>query len=176
MGHWANNFQNFVLFCSAGHRKSNLCVRRYFVTKNNMFQRKVFFYKRFRTLIGKVCTFEKNICLGSKTSILVVLRNVLGEKFCIKNFFFFEKFYRTLWEYFSDFRLTCFRQGWHHSILLLPRRVSGKNSAKKSLFHCFQTWSKKSTFGKTSGWMWKLYCTCPEELLQRNVLYQKALF
>ena len=115
--------------------------------KTKCFRERCFFYKCFRTLIGKVCTFEENNCLGSKTSILGVLRNVLGGNFCIKNLFLV-KFYRTLREFFSDFRLTCFRQGCHHSILLLPRKVSGKFFPKKKFFSLFPDLEQKLDYWK----------------------------
>ena len=64
-------FKTLCCFVQQGHRKSNLCVRRYFVTKNKMFQCTVFFYNCFWTQIGKVCTFETIKCLGFKDSIHV---------------------------------------------------------------------------------------------------------
>ena len=97
--------------------------------------------------------FERN-------SILPVQRNVFGENFCIKKLFFCK--------YLSDFERKFFGllaklipAICHHSILLLLRKVSEKIFSKKNFFHCFQTWSKKPTFEKTSGWIWKFYSTCP---------------
>ena len=81
-------FKTLSCFVQQGHGKSNLCVRMYFVTKNILFQRTVFFYNCFRTLIGKVCTFEIINCLGCINSVLRVVRNVLGKKFCSKNSIF----------------------------------------------------------------------------------------
>ena len=40
-------FKTLCCFVQQGHRKSNICVRRYFVTKNKMFQWTVFFYNCF---------------------------------------------------------------------------------------------------------------------------------
>ena len=70
-GHWAKNFQKFVLLCSA-------------VPWRNL----VFFYNCFPSLIGKVCTFEIINCLGCINSVLRVVRKVLGKKFCSKNSIF----------------------------------------------------------------------------------------
>ena len=138
-----------TLCCSVqqGHWKSNLCVRRYFVTKNKMFQWTVYFYNCFRTLIGKVCTFETINCLGFKKSILCVVRSVLGEFFCINKLFFCKILPDFDWKIF-DFWQSCLRQGCHHSILLLPRKVSGKIFPKKKFFSLFPDLEQKLDYWK----------------------------
>ena len=121
----------------------------------------------------KFALSEKNNSLGSKNSILCVQRNVLGVKqnLCIKKFFFFckilsgieAKYFGLLGKLFparlSSFRSNSAEEGFREKFF------------EKNFFHCFQTWSKKSTIERTSGWMWKLYSTCPVELF-----YEKHSF
>ena len=137
-------------FVRLGLRKSTLSVQRYFVTKNKMFQlfpRKVYFFNSFRILIGKICTFEKKNCLVSKNSVLRVQGNVLGENFCIKKLFLckilsdFERKFFGIWR-------SWFRQGCHHSILLLPRNVSEKIFSKKKVFLLFPNLDQDTDFRK----------------------------
>ena len=143
-------FKTLSYFVRQGHRKSNLYVQRYFVTKNKMFQMfqiKVFFYNRLRITIRKVCAVEKNICLGSKNSTLCVQRNVLGENLCIKKLFFCKMLPGNEGKYFG-FWGSCFRQGCHHSAPLLLRNVLGKNFSKKSLFSLFPDLEQKIDYWK----------------------------
>ena len=159
-------FETLSEFVRQGHRKNNLYVQRYFMTKYKMFQmfqRKAFFYNWLRITIGVVCIFEKNSSLGSKNSLLCVQRNVLGESFCIKKLFFCKtlpgieaKFFGLLGKLFparlSSLRSTSAEEGFREKFL------------EKSFFLIvFQAWSKKSTIERTSGWVRKLFSTCPVE-------------
>ena len=120
----------------------------------------------------------KNNSLGSKNSILCVQGNVtFSEKnkiFVSKSSFSFVKSDRALRQNISDFWESCLRQDCHLSVLLLPGKVSGKSFSKKVFLHCFQTWSKKSTIERTSGWMWKLYSTCPVEFSLGKTFFLKV--
>ena len=126
-------------------KKGNLCVQRYIVTKNKMFQmfqRMVFFIIVYGLWSERFALSKKNNSLGSKNSILCVQRNVLGGNFCIKSSFFV-KIYRTLREKFPVSCLSCFWQGFFVIQFYFCRgRYQGKISRKKVFFHCFQTWSK----------------------------------
>ena len=135
-GHGLKTVQNFVLLCLAGpSKKQPLCPEVICDEKQNV-GRKVFFINVYGLWSEKFALSKKN-CLGSENSILPVQRNVLVENYCIKKLFFFVKNYRSVREKFSVFCLSCFRQGCRHSILLLPRKASGKNFSKKSLFSLF---------------------------------------
>ena len=138
-------FKTLSYFLRQGHRKSNLCVQRYIVTKNKMFQmfqRMVFFIIVYGLWSERFALSKKNNSLGSKNSILCVQRNVLGGNFCIKSSFFV-KIYRTLREKFPVSCLSCFWQGFFVIQFYFCRgRYQGKISRKKVFFHCFQTWSK----------------------------------
>ena len=168
-------FGTLSYFFRQGHRESNLCVRRYFVTKNKMFQmfqRKVFFIIVLGLWSEKFALSKKIIVLVLKT-LFFVSRRSFSDKIFVSKRSFFCKNPRTLREKISDFWRSCFRQVWHHSILLLPRKVSGKVFSKKFFFHCFQTWRKKSTIERTSGWMWKLYSTCTVEIYFGKIFFSK---
>ena len=127
------------------------------------FKERCFFLIVYGLWSEKFAFLEKNNSLGSKNSILCVQRNVLGENqnFCIKKHFFFykilsgieAKYFGLLGKLFparlSSFRSTSAEEGFREKFL------------EKSFFHCFQTWSKKSTIERTSGWRWRLSSTCP---------------
>ena len=85
-------FKTLSYFVRQGHRKRNLCVQRYFVTKNKMiqmFQRKVSFYNCFRILIGKVCTFEKKIIVLFLKTLFYVSRGKISEEIFVSKSSFF---------------------------------------------------------------------------------------
>ena len=136
-----------------------------------MFQKKgVFFIIVYGLWSEKFALSEKNNCLGFKNSVLCIQRNVLGESFCIKKHFFLK--FHGFWE--KNFRIF---------VKLFPARLSSfhstfagggfrENILQKVFFHCFQTWSKKSTIERTSRWMWKLYSTSPVDFLRKNVLFK----
>ena len=144
-------FKTLSYFLRQGHRKSNLCVQRYIVTKNKMFQmfqRMVFFYNCLRIMIERFALSKKNNSLGSKNSILCVQRNVLGANFCIKKLFFCKNLSGIEGKYF-----------WFLG-KLFPARLSSFQSTfaeedfreiflEKSFFHCFQNWSKKIDYWKS---------------------------
>ena len=98
-----------------------------------MFQRKVFFKNVYGLWSEKVALSKKNNCLGSKT-LFYVSRGTSSEKIFVSKSYFFVKCYRALRENFSDFWGSCFRHGCHHSVLLLPRKVSGKTFSEKVFF------------------------------------------
>ena len=171
-------FKTLSYFVRQGHRESNLCARRYFVTKNKMFkmfQRKVFFCNCFRTMIGKVWTFEKKIVLVLKT-LFYVSKGTFSEKFFVSKSSFCVKIYRPLRENFSEFWRNCFRQGCHPFSLLLPRKVSGKIFSKKSFCHFFQTWSKKSTFEKHQDECENFILRVRWKFLRKNIFWSYLFY
>ena len=64
-------FKTLSYFVRRGHRKSNLCVRRYFVTKNKMFQRGVFFINVFGLWSEKFALSREIIVLVLKPQFYV---------------------------------------------------------------------------------------------------------
>ena len=139
------NFRASVYFVLQRHQKSKLCARWRFATENKIFQGIVSFHNCFRTLIGKVCTLEKNNWLGCKNFFLCVNRKFIREVF-VSESSFVVKFFRTFREIFSNFWQKWFRHGCHHFILRLRGSFSGKKTAKEEVFHCLHVLSKKWTF------------------------------
>ena len=143
-GHWAENVQSFVLLCSSTgpSKKQPMCPEVVCDEKqkvSNVSTKGDFSYL-FTDYDRKSLHFRKNIIfLVLKNPILCVQRNVLGEtqNLCIKKLFFFVKSYRSLRQKILDFWGSCFRQGCHHSVLFLPRKVSEKTSWKKVFFSIF---------------------------------------
>ena len=156
-------FKTLSYFLRQGHRKSNLCVQRYIVTKNKMFQmfqRMVFFYNCLRIMIGEV-HFRKKIILLVLKTLFYVSRGTFSEQTFVSKSSFFVKTYRALRENISDFWGSCFRQGCHHSILLLPRNISGKIFSKNVFFIVSRIGAKKSIIERASRWMWNFYSMYP---------------
>ena len=137
-GHWAKNVPNFVLLCSAGpSKKQPICPEVFCDEKQKVsnVSNKGVFYNCLRITIANVCTFEKKLIVLVLQTLLYMSRGTFSEKIFVSKSSFFVRCYRALRENISDFWRSCFRQGCHHSVLLLPRKVSGKNfSEKKSFF------------------------------------------
>ena len=198
---WEKPFvsQNFLLswiFSDTGRKISKLCPTLFFgraiekatyasrgslwrKTKGfKCFKERCFFMIVYGLWSEKFAFSEKNNSLGSKNSILCVQRNVLGENqnLCIKKLFFFRKilsgieakYFGLLGKLFparlSSFRSTSAEEGFREKFL-----------EKSFFFHCFQTWSKKSTIERTSRWMWKLYSTCLVEFSEEKHSFQSYM-
>ena len=164
-GHWAKNFQNFVPLCSAGPSKNATYVSRSTLWQKRKcfkcFKERCFFLIVYGLWSEKFALPKNNNSLGSKNSILRVQRNVLGGNFCIKKLFFV-KIYRTLREKISVSCLSCFWQGFFVIQFYFCRgRYQWRISRKKVFFWLFPDLEQKSTIETTSGWIWKLYSTCP---------------
>ena len=127
LGHWANNFQKFVLFCSVGPPKKQPMCPEVLCDEKKMFQRKVFFYKCFQ-IFGKVVSskiviilfhfcrgrFEGNFSpityfifsrLGAKTRLLKK-HQVECENFILRvrrNFLRKNILFKVIWYNFSGF-------------------------------------------------------------------------
>ena len=141
-----------------------------------MFQKKgVFLIIVYGLWSEKFALSEKNNCLGFNNSVLCIQRNVPGENFCIKKLFF-SKNSRILREKFSNF---C--EVVSGKVDIIPSyfcrgRFQGKIFSKKVFFfHCFQTWSKKSTIEGTAGYLWKLYSTCLVEFSEEKHSFQSYM-
>ena len=110
-------FKTLSYFVRQGHRKSNLCVQRYFVTKNKKcFE--CFRERRFFSIIVQGLWSEK-FALSKKKIFFLVLNTLklystcpeehFWRKFLNQKTLFFVKIDRTLSEHFSVFCLSCFR-------------------------------------------------------------------
>ena len=175
-GHWAKNVQSFVLLSSSAgpSKKQPMCPEVVCDEKqnfSNVSKKGVFLIIVYGLWSEKFALSEKNNCLGFNNSVLCIQRNVLGENFCIKKLFFLR--FHGFWE--KKFRIF---------VKLFPARLSSfhstfagggfrENILQKVFFHCFQTWSKKSTIERTSRWMWKLYSTSPVEFFLGKTFFLK---
>ena len=168
-GHWAKSVQNFILLCSAGPSKKQpispevLCDEKQkvsYVSNKGVFFIIVYGLRSQMFALSK----KKLIVLVLKT-LLYVFRGMFSEKIFVSKSSFFCKMLPGI-------------EGKYFGLLgkLFPARLSSFRSTfaeggfrekffeKKLFFHCFQTWSKKSTIERTSGWISKLYSTCPLDI------------
>ena len=140
-GHWAKNFQSFVLLCSSAGPSKKQPMRPEVVCdekqKVSNVSKKGVFSWLFTDYDRKSLHFRKKVILLVLKSLFYVSRGTFSEKikiFVSKSSFSFVKSCWALSQIISDFWGSCFRQGFHHSVLLLPRKVSGKKFSKKVFF------------------------------------------
>ena len=138
--------------------------------KTKCLRERCFFINVFGLWSEKFSLSKKN-CLGSKTSILRVLRNVLGENFCIKNLFFCiilseleRKIFGLSTKLFSG-RLSSF-----HSTFA-EEGFREKNLEKK-FFHCFQSWSKNWLLKKHQVECKNFYLRVRKFFLSKNIPFK----
>ena len=140
-GHWAKKFQSFVLLCSSTgpSKKQPICPEVVCDEKqkvSNVSKKGVFSWL-FTDYDRKSLHFRKKIVFLFLKTLFYVSGGTFSEKikiFVSKSSFSFVKSYRALRQNLSDFWGSCFRQGCHHSVLFLPRKVSGKNFSKIFFF------------------------------------------
>ena len=112
--------------------------------RENFLEKEVFFIASRLGAKSRLLKKHQFVC---ENFILGVLRKFWEKNFVSKKSFFVE-LYRTLREKFSHFRPSCFRHVCHHSILLLPRKVSGNNFSKKNFFIVYRLGAKNRLLKK----------------------------
>ena len=140
-GHWTKNAQSFALLCSSTgpSKKQPICPEVVCDEKqkvSNVSKKGVFSWL-FTDYDRKSLHFRKKIVFLFLKTLFYVSGGTFSEKikiFVSKSSFSFVKSYRALRQNLSDFWGSCFRQGCHHSVLFLPRKVSGKNFSKIFFF------------------------------------------
>ena len=154
-GHWAKNFQSFVLLCSSAGPSKKQPMRPEVVCdekqKVSNVSKKGVFSWLFTDYDRKSLHFRKKVILLVLKSLFYVSRGTFSEKikiFVSKSSFSFVKSCWALSQIISDFWGSCFRQGFHHSVLLLPRKVSGKKFSKKVFFSLFPDLEQKIDYWK----------------------------